>query len=241
MTDRYIDADETLIYGSYAAKKIRSVVRGLVPEFDKGLDYAAEEIEHATSAMSTAIASARTADGELRKGFTARGPALGAAIDVLGRFSRHLEAHKSGEVDRKLFFTADGTAGGVGRSATRVLLVLTHISGELKKKTCTVRDKETWKDEITAAIAHLSPAIEHADSARTERRAATPEVEAARQAWLHTYRAARSSVEGVLRFAGKLDLLSTVFYDLAVPATAKVTAPPVDTSPGAPASGGAPS
>lgn len=36
----------------------------------------------------------------------------------------------------------------------------------------------------------------------------------------------KSTVEGALRFAGKLDLLPEVFYDLAVPSSAKVTHAP---------------
>ncbi len=37
MADRYIDHEETLLYGPYAARKIKAVAVGLHPQFDPAL------------------------------------------------------------------------------------------------------------------------------------------------------------------------------------------------------------
>lgn len=227
MTDRYIDQDETKIYGDYTARMIRKMAVGLLPAFDAGMEHLAVEITDATAAVKAAVDSARAADAKLRQGSQVKVSALAQAIELLGRFSRHLDGHARGSVDRKTFFTADGTAGGVGRSAARVLLALGHISAKLGVDGTPVSDAANWRSEFSRAAAQLAPVVDHSHDARTDRSQATPEVEAARVAWLQIYTAARSGVECVLRLTGRLNQLPLIFYDLAVPADAQVTeAPP---------------
>ena len=55
MADRYIDHEETLLYGPYAARKIKAVALGLHPKFDPALTYLADEIMDATQAMDRAL------------------------------------------------------------------------------------------------------------------------------------------------------------------------------------------
>jgi hypothetical protein len=231
MTDQYIDQDATQIYGAHAASKIRSLVVGLVPVFDPALLHLAKEIDHATTAMATAVTAARETDTDLRKGIKGKSAALASAMGVLGRFSKHLDTHAAGSLDRKAFFPADGTAKGAGGTPPRVLLALTHLGTEIKKKSHPLSDRARWLDEVTRALADLSPTVAKAETTRTERRRLTPEVESARQAWLQIYRASRCAVEGVLRLTGKIELLPIVFHDLAVPAAAKVTEAPAAPSP----------
>lgn len=231
MTDRYIDQDETVIYGQYAVGKIRSKLIGLIPAYDRAFEYVAEELEHATEAMLNAVATARAADADVRKGTMAKGSALAQALDVLRRFSKHLDGHASGTVDRKVFFPDGGTVSGVGRSASRVLLALTHISSELKKKSCSVSDAAGWQKQFSQAMRALAPVVQHADSAKTERSEVTPEVDSARQAWIQVYTASKCLAESALRLTGKLDLMPKVFYDLAVPAGTKITAAPEEEPP----------
>lgn len=228
MADRFIDQDETQIYGPYAARKIRRKVVGLIPAFDDGLEHLAQGIEDATAEVKTAIGGARGKDADHRQGVQQKTPTLKQAIHLLGRFSKHLDGHPRGAVDRKVYFVADGTAGGVGRGAQKVLLAVTHITSELNLATCPVRDRVTWHQEFSAMATAFAPVVEHADDARTDRRELTPEVEAARKAWMNVYLAARSGVECVLRLSGKLSMLPAIFYDLAVPAGAKVTSAPAE-------------
>lgn len=226
MADRFIDQDETQIYGPYAARKIRNRVVGLRAPFDAGLEELASGIEAATAAVKTAISAARHTDASLRKGVKQKTPVRKQATQLLGRFSKHLDGHPPASVDRKVYFTADGTASGVGKGAQQVLLAVMHIADRLQDAASPVRDSATWQQEFAAMAATLAPVVEHADDARTDRRSLTPEVEAARKAWLNVYLAARSGVECVLRLTGKLSLLPAIFHDLAVPAGTKVTSIP---------------
>jgi hypothetical protein len=234
MADRYIDHEETLLYGPYAARKIKAVALGLHPKFDPALTYLADEIMDATQAMDRALQSARRTDSSHRAGVKDKQPALAQARDVLRRLGRHLDAHKAGTIDKKRFFPS-GSLTENGTSAPRVLLLLGHLTTELAMKDCGVSDAKTWHKEISEAAGELSPVIAHADSARTIRRGQTAELEQARTAWLQVYLAARCAVESVLRITGKLHLLPAIFYDLAVPGDTKLTTPPPEPVPPEPA------
>jgi hypothetical protein len=172
--------------------------------------------------------AARLATAAVRGGAQDKGPVLERGVRFLGRFSTHLDSEKKGVVDRKAFFPEDGTAGGVGRSAPRVLIALGRIEEQLATPECRASDKGAWHDEAAALRAELTPVVEHSQNARTERSTVTPELEAVRQAWLQTYVAAKNGVECVLRLSGKLHLMPVIFYDLAVPGPTKVTEPPPD-------------
>lgn len=243
MADRYIDHEETLLYGPYAARKIKAVALGLHPKFDPALTYLADEIMDATQAMDRALQSARRTDSSHRAGVKDKQPALAQARDVLRRLGRHLDAHKAGTIDKKRFFPS-GSLTENGTSAPRVLLLLGHLTTELAMRNCGVTDAKTWHQEISVAAAELSPVIAHADSARTIRRGQTAELEQARSAWMQVYLAARCAVESVLRITGKLHLMPAIFYDLAVPGDTKLTTPPPEPAPTdppvAPADPGAP-
>jgi hypothetical protein len=214
MADRYIDYEETQIYGPQAAQQMRKRVLKLVPKFDAALGYVADELDDATAAVGSLLGSTRGHDADRRTSRQAKASLLEEALDVLGRFSKHLDAHKDG-IDRKRFFP-DGTKTAIGRSAPRVLLALTHIADLLGKKDSPVREAKEWHKEISAAAAALAPAVAHSDSARAARRDATPALMQAREAWLQVYAAAKGTVEAVLRLTGKLNLLPIVFPDLAV-------------------------
>jgi len=233
VTDRFIDKDETQIYGEYAAKKIRSECVGIIKELDSAVKYAADSIDKATAAVKAAIDTGRSAGAGVRKGATGRKPALELARELLARFSNHLDSHKKGVIDRKTFFTLDGTVGGVGQGTADVLIALANLSTQLTEKVSPipVTDKDAWAAEVKETISSLTPIAEHADSAKTDLRENTPALEAARHAWLQSYTAAKDQVRALFRFAGKLDLMSSVFNDLAQPTDAKVTKTPEEKPP----------
>lgn len=227
MPDRFIDQDETKIYGPHASKNIRARLIGRIAEFDAALHYVADEMDANTVAVASAVEAARAKDAERRQGVASKAPLLQEAQRLLGRFSKHLDGHDS-NIDRKVFFSKDGTAGGVGRSAQAVLLAITHIALKLSDTKCPVRDRAHWRDQFDDMMKALAPAIASADDARADRQSLTPEVEAARQAWLNGYIAAKNIVEGVLRHLGRVEQMPLFFYDLRVSAGAKVTAAPSD-------------
>jgi hypothetical protein len=235
--DRYIDQDETKIYGAYSSRKIRTRVVGLIPAYDKALEYVAGELDAATQAVSEAVEAAREADATIRGGTQARRSALKNAVSLLGRFSSHLDSHAAGKIDRKTYFVTNGTAGGVGKSVPRVIAALQHIAKKLKAKASPVSNSAEWAKELASAATALGPVAEHSDDAKTDRSQITPDVEAARQAWLTAYGAAKLVVESAFRMLGKVDQMSKVFFDLSLPANAKVTEAPADEpeEPGEPA------
>ncbi len=224
MTDRYIDQEETLIYGPHAAKMIRKHVVGLVSELDGALNFFANQIEAATAHMEQMLDGARSADSAIRQGKSDRISMLGQTNTLLNRFSSHLDAHPPGIVDRKVFFVEDGTVSGIGNAGPKVLRAVTRITEKLAKEDSPVRDRAAWHAEFSTVMTGLAGVIDHAGDVRTGRRDATPTVEAARISWLNTYRAAREQVTAALRFAGKLHLLATIFHDLSVPTNTKVKA-----------------
>jgi len=184
--------------------------------------------------VKAAVDGSRKADAAKRAGSTAKEPVLEQGRDLLTRFSSHLDGHPKGVVDRKVFFTQDGTASGVPKAASQVLLAFSTITEQLGHADCPVRDRATWLEEFTATMLALGNSVDHSADSRTDRREATPVTEAARLAWLNTYISARNIVAGVLRFTGKLHLLSEIFYDLAVPSGTKVTTIVTDPAPGDP-------
>lgn len=225
MADRYIDQEETQIYGPHASKQIRGLAMKLVPAYDGALKHIVEELDSATAAVAKVISASRDTQSDRREGIERREPLLSEALKLIGRFSKHLDGHKAGVIDRQRFLPG-GVIAGIGKSAPRVLLALSHMAQELSRKDSPVTDAKVWQKEFAAAAATLAPAVAHAGDAAAARRDITPAVEEARSAWLQIYVAARCTVEAVLRLTGKLNLMTVIFYDLAVPGHAKVVAPP---------------
>lgn len=224
MADNYIDYEETQIYGPFAVKKITEVALKLVPKYDPALQYIAGEIETATVAVGKLLGNTREQDVMRTVGARAKGSQVAEARALLGRFSKHLDAHKKGEVARKLYMPSN--LSQIGRTPSRVMLALGNLKTALAAKNCPVHEASSWLKEVTAAAAALAPLVADTDSAKTTRRKLTPEIEAARSSWLQVYQAAKSTVEAVLRLQNQLHLMPEVFYDLAVPSNTKVTAPP---------------
>jgi hypothetical protein len=229
MADKFIDQDETQIYGPYTANAIRKRLIGQIPEFDSALTFIANQIDTGTNTVKLAVDAARTKDAERREGSKAKISLLSNARRLLGRFSKHLSSHD--DIDRKLFFNKDGTAGGVGYGAQDVLLAVTHIATRLTDSKAGVRDRAHWHNQFEDVMKTLAPAVEFANDAHADRRSITPEVEAARQAWLNTYISAKHLVESLLRQLGRLEQLPIVFHDLRVHPGTKVTVMPAEEPP----------
>ncbi len=226
MTDKFIDQDEVSVYGPHASKQIRTRVIGLVGAFDAALNHIADNLDVSTQAIETAVNASRKKTLESQKGAKDKAPMLAQATELLNRFSNHLDGHKAGAVNRKLFFTLDGTVRGIGRSASNILLAVNRITGELSDTSCPVNSRAEWHQEFSDMGVSLGSVVAFAGDARTDRRELTPEVRAARDAWLNLYQVAKCVVEGVLRLTGKMHMMPAIFYDLAVPSAAKVTEVP---------------
>ena len=224
MTDRYIDQDETQIYGAHAVAKMRGVVSGKLPDLDAAVEYVAAHLESATQAIGAAIGDARDGDGNKRESTRTKAPVLTDALAFLGRFSSHLDAQP--QADRVRYFGPAGTVTSIGRAGPRVLLAVQNIATQLAKSDAGVTAAADWAAQASALATSLATSLQHASSARTARRELTPGVENLRAAWLLAYGVAKKQCLVVLELSGHADLLSEVFYDLQVAGDAKVSVIP---------------
>jgi hypothetical protein len=237
MPTTHITIDDLLVYGPKATQTILADLVGLDTHWDVMLKFLCGELDHATASVADLVETTRELDADRHVHVEEKAPALTAARALLGRFSAHLDAQPT-HVNRKVFFTHDGTAHGVGRSASRVLFALTHLEQLLGKSDVGITEAAAWKKQVHASIHALAPAIEQADAARLARAHGTPQLQAARQAWLNIYLATKAGAESLLRYVGSLDLMPRFFGDLAVVhghAAEKDAAPPAaPTAPAAP-------
>ncbi|MSP62206.1 MAG: hypothetical protein EXR72_18110 [Myxococcales bacterium] len=228
MADEYIDKDEPQIYGPHAARKILHVLGGMEAIYHPLARHLAAQICLETAAVKVAVDGSRMVKTTLRQGVVTKVPAMMAGRTVLRRFSKHLDGHAEGAIDRTQFFGDGGKYANIGRSAPKILTALQHIAGALKKKGSGVADAAGWQAQIEQAAGDLEPGLTQTQDAQIERSQMTPAVVRARERWLQVYGAAKLIVEGVLRLHGKTDLLPKIFYDLAVPSGARVTEAPKD-------------
>lgn len=212
----HISLDDTQTLGPNATHRVRLHLASNVAvpkELRPALLFFCDEVDHATTTLGALLAATRTLASELHAHTGEKGPALRTAKALLGKFSKHLDT-QDGPVDRKAFFTRDGTAGGVGESASRVLLAVTHIEAVLGGAGASVSEAAAWKKKFHAAAHALAPAIADSDNTKATRAHTTPEQEAARQAWLNEYQALKGQTETVLRHIGLLGELHAYFDDL---------------------------
>jgi hypothetical protein len=92
---------------------------------------------------------------------------------------------------------------------------MTHALGEVTKHKKALPEHDAWIAEVGAARDAIDALDKSVRKSRVERRAMTPEVQAARVEWLKVYGAAKLVVEAALRLHDKLTLLPEVFDDLA--------------------------
>lgn len=223
--DAYIDRDEMRIYGGFAVRQLRAIVLHKTPELDTAVEAVAAHLEEATSSIIEIVERGRDADGVRFGAARESVPILARVRDYLGRFSSHLDAQAK-EVDRRLFFPRTGRLTDERRAAPATLDLIARVAMQLSRSDTTVTDAARWRDEAIALRDELEPTLTTSASARATRRASTADGRAAEASWRATYRAAKCVAEAALILAGHVELLREVFYDLQVPADAKVTEPP---------------
>ncbi len=230
MVDRYIDLDETQLYGAYTVKQLRSTVAPMIPEMGMGVLHVAELLEEHTERVAQLVDDSRTSNADTRAATEQKEPILQQARQFLGRFGKLLDAGGAPDSERLRFFPKDGTVKGVGRTASDVLLAVSRIAVTINEQYADHPLYTARLPEARTLAATLSGVLEQSTNTRTARQSITPELEAARQAWLHIYNTSKLVAEAVLRLSGKANLMPRIFYDLAVPNNQKVTHidPPAD-------------
>ncbi|HEX2570372.1 MAG TPA: hypothetical protein VH877_12510 [Polyangia bacterium] len=210
MADPYISQSETLIYGPYAREQMHDVCMGLVPALDPMVLFAIGRQESADAAMQAVLDRQPIPLAPL-----ATSPAPADARDFITRFVSHLNSLKGRPVDPRVLFHGENPSTVGRQRLVKLTGAMQSLSSEIAKHKSQIRDGQTWLDECNEVLERLKGIERQKRSARVERASLTPEVSAAREAWLTIYNANKSLIRGLLAHAGKSELLPLIFDDLA--------------------------
>ncbi len=216
MADNYIDQDETLGYGEFAAKQITTSVVGLDPPFDDALREVAARVTKATKAMAATLKAAGALPVTTFVGGAAAGhdPASEAGA-LLGRLVKYAASRDNGEELVKEILGGEGLTTIKRRRRAKLVHALDVAARALAKHKGALPEYEQWRAELARTRGELDELDEKVRASRQKRRAMTPAVAAARDRWLKVYAGAKLVVEGVLRLNDAVDRMPDVFDDLA--------------------------
>ncbi len=214
MADTYIDPFETLIYGAHARAEMRALCVPLVPVLAPMIEYAIERQREVDDAMQIVLAKLPKPGGNPQ--------AIADAADAIERFGNWIASLKDRPLDPKRFFRG-ALASTVGRRRLpKIVSALEHIIKTLEPHAKggpddseRIRGARAWYDELVEVHRAAAELADAQRAARVEEVVVLPAVAAARERWLEAYTANKRLVEGLLRHAGKLDVLPLVFDDLA--------------------------
>lgn len=215
MTDPYIDQYETLAYGPFAAQQITTVVMGLDAAFDSALSECAGRIAAATLSMEAALKRSGQLERVTYKPGADGDDPRKRAQEVLERAVRYAESRPGGEALAKRVLGGERLSTMKARRATKLIAALSHAIGVFTGEQDKLPEAAAFRAELERAKADLAALDASVRGSRIARREMTPEVAAAREAWIQAYTASKRIVEGVLRYQDKLELFAEVFDDRA--------------------------
>lgn len=214
MADTYIDQFETIAYGNFAVAQIQELVVGLEPAFDKALKLVVAKLTTATQGVEVALERAGSVHVATYKPKEGADDHVAAAQDVLRRAAKYAESRPGGDAIANAILGGETLTTILRRRPAKLLGSLTTALAAVAKHKSKLPEHKTWSEVITAARDALEDLDKKVRKTRTERRAMTPEVTAAREEWLKIYGAAKLLVEAVLRLHDKTALMPEVFDDL---------------------------
>lgn len=202
--DRYIDNNETQVYGPKLSANIRRKFTEMGPVQALML-HCCTQLDAATETMRVAMVGERNA-GSVRSALAEEKlPAVAAARSELKTFSLMLTAHKSDEKqpwngDPNLF--VPGGIGAVGKGA-RALKVATETARAQLEADLHVPGRAGWIERLDAQLESLGPLVDRTDGVTKAHHDALSEQSSEKKAWLRAYRGACLIVEGVLTSLGR--------------------------------------
>jgi hypothetical protein len=208
MADSHIDPRETLIYGAFARDQFAAVCMGLVPALDGAVKFAGSEQARADAAMYDVLdrqPAPAVVDGD----------PVADARDSVVRFGKYVESIKGHPVALSVFFDRDAPSVASRRRLTKLVALLKHIVSKIDEHKLHFAEQKTWLAEFRTHHATLSQLELSSRDQRVAGALLRPEIAAAREAWLAVYRANKALITGLLRHAGRLELLPLIFDDLA--------------------------
>lgn len=208
MSDPYIDQFETQIYGKHACEQMTAICLGRVPELDSMVQFAVAAQDQANTDMKAVL------DKQPKPLPTEDTTALLAETrDTLVRFGSYIVSLKGRPVPLRAFFRDENPSIVARKRLVKLVAVVEHIAAEIPKHPA-ITDP-TWLADFASLANRLSSQKVAAHGAKVEKLDIAPEVAAQRDRWLAVYGANKLLVRGLLSHAGKTELMSLVFDDLA--------------------------
>jgi hypothetical protein len=208
MADSYIDPRETLIYGAFARDQLAAVCVGLVPALDGAVKFAISEQSKADAAMKEVLDRQPTAAA-------VEGDPQAEARDSLVRFGKYVESIKGAPLALAEFFDREAPSVAARRRLTKLVALVKHVAQKIEDNKTHLRDHKTWLEEFRSHHETLSSMDRSSREQKVAGAMLRPELAAAREAWLGVYTANKALITGLLRHAGRIELLPLVFDDLA--------------------------
>lgn len=208
MADSYIDPRETLIYGAFARDQLAAVCVGLVPALDGAVKFAISEQGKADASMKETLDRQPPAAA-------IEGDPQAEARDSLVRFAKYVESIKGAPVALSEFFDREAPSVAARRRLTKLVALVKHVATRIEGHKTHLRDYKTWLEEFRGHHETLSTMERASRDQKVAGAMLRPEIAAAREAWLGVYTANKALISGLLRHAGRIELLPLVFDDLA--------------------------
>ena len=136
-------------------------------------------------------------------------------VDALVRFGKYIESIKGAPVALSAFFDRDAPSTAARRRLTKLVALVKHVSTTIEHHKGSLRDYRSWQEEFRALHSALASLEQAGRESKLADAMLRPELAAAREAWLSVYTANKALISGVLRHAGRIELLPLVFDDLA--------------------------
>ena len=213
--DTYISQYEAIGYGGFAAQQMIALIKGIDPDFDPAVDAMANRMTGATEVLRAALEKADGIEVTTYVGAAGADDPLAAARSVLRRVVKYAASRDGGERIVKAILHGETLTTATRLRPAKLLPTLDHAIAAVAQHQGELPEHQAWTAELTKARSALGALDAAVRKSRVERRTMTPEVRAAREAWLGVYTAAKLFCEGLLRLQGKEKLLSEVFDDLA--------------------------
>ncbi|MGK3964766.1 hypothetical protein WMF38_11410 [Sorangium sp. So ce118] len=232
MSDPYIYQRDIEVYGRFTASQIQKLVVPVDAGFKQALRAVAARLDAATDALrkatlkATAAAVATSASGAARKGQV---DPVAAGRELMRRLVAHAASRPGGVALARDLLQGQSLTTVLRRRPAKLAAAMAHALEAIEQHRRQLPDHEAWAAEIERARDALAPLTRSVRKSRLARRTMTPEVKAARDAWLNVYGAAKLLVECVLRLHGKVSLMPEIFDDL--PKAARAAVAPINPAP----------
>lgn len=215
MADPYIDQFETQSYGPFAVAQIEALALGMDKSYDALLRYLCVVVTERTKALGDLLAKANDHVVVTYKPAEGETDHLGDAVNLLRKLDAYVSSRDDAETIAEDVFKKRTLTQIAKLRPARLPEVLDTALKGVEKHRESLPEHASWAKKLRASRESVSGLITRVRSTRHARREMTPDIAAAREAWLVAYGALKLAVESLLKLHDKLRLMSEIFDDLA--------------------------